>query len=509
MASSSTSLYNVEIESSCLAVLIQYPDVFADFQLVGPQDFSEINRDVFNVIQQQLNQTPPASVSPMIVSERLKGFGINDIKGADGLTPFDYLNGLQMRFVEKSEATGLAKELKRYTVRRELIVKMRELERKLVTEPNATFEQMTGVVEKGMSSVTTEYYRPEVTDMFASLIDVVENRGNNPLTQETMGYLGPFPSINLTIGPLTYPSSYTLVGARSGIGKSSLGWFYNTYLAEHHKIPLLHIDTAEMTVEELQWRAVCALSGGKIPYWAVFRGEWRKNKEWTRMIRDDLWPRVRKMTQTGLYYKNVGSMSPKEQISFIKRFYHNKIGKDRFLAIHFDYLKGMEAFNSKAQEHQVIGNFVNDQKTLITEDIKASIWTSVQNNRSGTFGANKKAEEINDDTDVFSLSDRIIQQSTHAFTMRFKTSDQLAKEKNLFGNIQLTPLKKRQLLGERYEEMLIPVKMPNGRFTSNYFNLDAKGFAYRDCGSLKDMMGVLGDGSVDMTNSSASSERPI
>jgi len=508
MASSSTSLYNVEIESHALAALLQYPDTFADFGLVVQSDWSEIHQQLWDVISHQLSQVPVASVSPMVLSERLKGFGITSLKNVD-MNVYDYLEGLRLRFVEKSEANGLARELKRLSVRRGLANRADAIKRELVAKPNLTFDEMTVLVEKELSSVTTQYYKPEVTDMFANLIDVIEDRGNQPLTAESAGYLGPFPSINLTIGPLTYHGSYTVIGARTNVGKSSLGWFYQTYLAEKYQLPLLHLDEAEMTVEELQWRAVCALSGGKIPYWAVFRGEWRKHKEWTRMIRDDLWPRVRKMTQVGLYYKNVGSLSPHETISFMRRFYHNKVGNGRFLLIHHDYLKGKEAGSGRQQEHQVMGSFVGDEKTLITEEILASIWTSVQNNRSGTFGGNKKAEEINDDTDVFGLSDRIIQQSTHGFTMRFKTPAQLAYEKNLFGSLQLSPLKKRQLLGERYKEMLTPVKMPSGQFKANYYNLDTEGFSYRDCGSLRDMMQVLGDGSVDMSGDKAAVPHPI
>lgn len=510
MASTSTSLYNVEIEASSLAGLLQYPDTFADFQLINPSDYSEVNRDIFSFISQQLSQTPPASISPVVLSERMKGHGLNDVKGVEGgMSPLAYLEGLQMRIVEKNEVAGLAKEIKRMSVRRQLINKLDDTKKSLVAKPNASFDEMTDVVERELSSVTTSYHRVEVTEMFANLIEVVEERGNKPLTAETVGYLGPFPSINLTIGPLTYPGSYTLVGARTNVGKSSLGWFYQTYLAEKHGLALVHLDEAEMTVEELQWRAVCALSGGVIPYWAVFRGEWRKNKEWTRMIRDDLWPRVRKMTKTGLYYKNVGSMTPNETISFMRRFYHNKIGKNNFALFHHDYIKGKMSENARAQEHQVIGSFVRDQKSLITEEITASIWASVQNNRSGTFGANKKAEDINDDTDVLGLSDRILQQASHGFTMRFKTPEQLAHEHNLFGNLQLSLLKKRQLLGERYDELLKPVKLPNGRFVSNYFNLETKGFSYRDCGSLKHMLKELGDGSVDMMGDKPSAGPPI
>ena len=108
MASSSTSLYNVEIESHALAALLQYPDTFADFGLVVQSDWSEIHQQLWDVISHQLSQVPVASVSPMVLSERLKGFGITSLKNVD-MNVYDYLEGLRLRFVEKSEANGLAR----------------------------------------------------------------------------------------------------------------------------------------------------------------------------------------------------------------------------------------------------------------------------------------------------------------------------------------------------------------------------------------------------------------
>jgi len=494
--SSPQALYAPEVEASALALLLKDPAVWGEFHLNDRQDWSAAHRPIFDHIKLALDQTPQLSLDPLLLSERMRASGVSQLEG--GFAIFDYVEGLTNRYVDPANAAQYARELKRLRVRRDLIAESQATTRKLVEAPNASFEEMTGMVEKGLSSVTTAYHKEETTEVMGSLIEVVEQRAAKPLKAEDVGFLGPFPSINNTIGPLTYRGSYTVIGARSSVGKSSLGWFYQTYLLEHNPdVHLLHLDAAEMTFEELCWRAVCCLSEGKIPYWAVYRGQWEQNKEWRDLIRGEIWPRVRAM-QDRMSFKNVGAMSPKERISFLRRFYYNKVGRGNHLLVHDDYLKGVEALGRNTQEYQAIGHYVGDQKTLITDEIIASVWTSVQNNRMGVT-TGKKETEINDSEEAFSLSDRILQQSTHSFSMRPKVTEELMREMHLFGNLRLTPLKKRQLLGERYQDMIIPVKLPKGQFVQNYVNLDTKGFWYSDKGTLKEMMERIGQAAVDVS----------
>lgn len=489
------SLYNPEIECNGLSILMRAgPEVWGDFHLTDAADWSEPHRMLWDIINLQLSQTPPGSLDPLLLAEKLKGNGKTQLMG--GFDIYEYLVGLTNRFVDKAKAGEYARELKRLRVRRDLIVETEATKRKLIESPNASFEEMTGLVEKGLTAVTTAYHKTETTEVMGNIIEVVEKRAASPLKAEDIGFLGPFRSINETIGPLAYRGAYVCVGARSAAGKSSLGWYHQTYLLEKYpQLQLLHLDAAEMTFEELAWRAVCCLSKGVIPYHAVYSGEWANNPAWVKLVRGELWPRVMKMKDR-MHFKNVGPMSPKERISFMRRFYHNKVGRDNHLLIHDDYLKGVESMNQRTAEHQAMGFYVGDQKTLITEEIDASIWTSVQKNQSGISNG-KKPDEINDGEGTFSLSDRIFQQTTHSFSMRFKTDVELAKEMARFGNIRLNIIKKRQLLGKRYRELLKPVKMGSS-FVPNYVNLNTEGFWYEDRGLLSEMVETLGLAAVDM-----------
>lgn len=488
--------YNPEIESHFLAALTQYPDIWGEVSLAKESDFSVIHRPIFSVLRQQLESGAP--VSTVILADKLKSYGVTASHLAD-VEPYDYIWALGAKPVNRADGISLLKELKLITVRRDLINRCKTAEKALKDTPAAQFDQMISIVDKTLSSVQTEYYRDDgATDLFATLESRVEELGNNPVDSDSMGYTGPLPSINMTLGgSLISPSSLTVLTARTANGKSAFSFFYCVSVAETHNIPLLWVDSGEMTVEQLQMRAVCCLSKGRVPLWAVKSGEWRKNKDWTRIIRDEIWPRVKRIK---MYYQGVGGMTPKEKISFIKRFYFNKIGRDNFLLISDDYIKGSETLGKNTAEYQSVGYYLSDVKTLITEDIKASYWTSVQANRMGIHQG-KKVEEIADNEGVISLSDRVGHNASTILLLRYKVPEELAAERNAFGNIILKPLKIRESTAKQFEKMLKPVKTPTNRFVQNYYNLNMNSFYYEDKGLYSDSLDKLGRGVISTDTS--------
>lgn len=484
-------LFSLEAEQSIISILLKNPEAYYEIYFLTPFDFSKNNAPIFSCIVQLINDKEKPD--PIIVAQRLKNISIS----LENIELETYVQSLFWRVTDKSNILVLAKELKKLTIRRELIEKCEKARNELVSAGEKPVEEIVSIVDRTLTDITTKYYQSDTTDLFADLIETVEERGNNPINTEDLGYMGPFPSINETLGALVYPGSFTVIGSRSGGGKSSLGFFYNVFLAEKYNLPILHLDSAEMTIEQLQMRAVCALSNGRVPLWAVKSGEWRKSAEWTHIIKNEVWPRVKKIK---IYFQNIGSFNAKELVAFIRRFYYGKVGRGNHLLVHWDYIKGSESTNKNNAEYQAIGFMVNDLKTLITDEITGSIWTSVQNNRTGIY-TGKSANEIRDSEESFSLSDRILQQSTNSFLMRYKVPEELLFENNAFGNVVLKPVKERELLGRKYEEMLKPVKIKNGKsfkMVKNYFNLLSHNFYYSDMGSLRDMVEKLGTAKIDL-----------
>lgn len=509
-SSPATSLYNGEVEANAIAILLRFgADVWGEFYLIDRLDWSPAHRPIWDRIALHLNMVPPASLDPLLLSEKMRGDGIQTLEGGFDIAP--YLEGLLNRYVDKERAAEYAKELKRLRVRRELIVEADSIKSKLIANTNASFEDMTSLVEKGLSKVGTDYHKAETEDVMGdALIKTIEDRAANPIKPEEMLYMGPFESINRTVGPAIFPSSFSLLIARTGVGKSSLSFFWCVYVAEKYGLPLLWLDAAEMTVEQLQMRAVCCLSQGRVPLWAVRSGEWDKDPKWRKIVRNEVWPRVKKISMT---YKNVGMMSTREKISFMRRFYYNKVGRGNFLIIGDDYIKAVEAASGggKSTEWQTMGYYAGDVKSLITDEIQAGYWSSLQGNRN-IITQGKKASELNDSGEAgASISDRIIQQATNAWLMRYKIPEELAAEQNLFGNLVLKKAKLREGYGKDYVKIARPVRTPKGNYVENYWNLAGDTFYYTDRGLYSDIVETLGQTNVDLSSGAldSSSVKPI
>lgn len=489
------SLHNVEIEAHSLAILLQHPAAFGDFYLITRDDYSKVHQCLWDLISQQLSLTPPGSVAPLVLAEKAKGYGITSLEG--GFEVYPYLEGLLTRFVEAKEAPHLARELKRLTVRRELVGKMDAARKELIAAPNASFDEMTKVVERQLTAVTTDYYTTDqFVKVFDGFIEVNEQRAANPLDASKMGWMGPFETMNRALGALTDRSLFITVGARTGNAKSALGFAYHVALAETHGLPILLLDCGEMTRERIRDRAACVLSKGRIPLWAIKSGEWAQNKEWADILRGDVYPRVKKILPL-IDYINIGHLTPREKITTIRRFYYNRVGRGNPLCVLDDYLKGVEALGKNSAEYQSVGYYVNDVKNLITNEIPASFWTSVQNNRTGSHQG-KAAKDIVDSDDQMGLSDRIIQQSDWGFILRWKVPEELASEKELFGNMRLTPVKTREAMGKEYQKALRPVKLANGKMAVNFYHLQNRDFYFTEVGDLRRSIEVLGNAPVDL-----------
>lgn len=490
------NLFSVEIEAQILSTILQHPITWGEFHLVDRNDWSIAHQPLYDLLALQLNSAPTGSVTPLVLSEKGKGLGIGTLQG--GFEIYPYLEGLTTRFCEAKDATHLARELKRLTVRREQIARLESARKKLVETPGISFEEMDALSTRALSEINTAYHKPDVVELFATMEVNIEARADNPIDPDAQLYQGPIPSINRTIGPIIFPGSFTCTIARTATGKSAFSFYYCVLTAERYNLPLLWLDAGEMTLEQIQMRAVSALSEGKVPLWMVRTGEWRKHPTMTKLVRA-LWPRVKKLR---LFYHNTSGMTPKEKVAFMRRFHYSQVARDEFLIICEDYLKGVEALGRDRQEYQAVGYYVSDTKGLVTNEINAGYWSTLQSNRSG-ISKGKKVEEMQDNEGSASLSDRIAWECTNQFFMRFKEPVELAKERSLFGNVVLKPTKTREGYGREYEKILRPVKLANGSFATNHFNLGFSQFSYTDHGLHSEAMVVLGEAPTDLSDGKA------
>lgn len=481
-------LRSIDLERHVLAGIVRFSIGFADFEsIISVNDFvSKTHQYIFSVVKSLILEQK--KFDRIILGKKLKDIGCN---ANEEIPIFDYLETLYSIPIKETAVLPAVKELVDLRVRREIFRCSQQIQKEIIATRDRPLEE---VIEKCDSIYnekinTFTMINSDTEDIFASMEDVIEEIGNNPKNE---GYLSPFPRINEQFGSLMRPGNFCVIGARTGVSKTSLGMFILIHMAEKYELPILHIDNNEMSKVELQMRACAMFSRGQIPYFLIESGQWRQVPAFVKIIREEIWPRVKKIK---FFYEQVGNKNSLEICNSIKRISYNKIGRGNPFLTHFDYIKGLSETNQYTPEWKLVGQFIGDLKSLIQNELNIPLWTSLQLNRSGTTN-NKTSDQLDDSENSFGISDRIIQQASHAFILRNKTMDEIAIEGGQFGNLKMIPLKKRHL-GLDFHKVLTPVKLGN-KFKPNYYNIDAQSFHFTERGDLWDIAETL-KGQVNLT----------
>jgi replicative DNA helicase len=469
-------IHNFELERLCLSGLLKYPDLYVKVEaVVTDSDFvSKLNRIVYAAIKSFLSVG--AELNDILLAEKIKNLNITFSES--DLSPMEYLESLRLISLTELAAIEGFKQLKKTTVRRELSEMAGRMQTRMLALKDAGISDILKEADAIFSEKIAgfESSTEEFVDIFSSIEQKIEERGENPV--EEIGFMGPFPKTNELYGSLLRDGAITVLGARTGVGKTAAGMFYMTHVADKYDVPVLHLDQGEMSIEELQYRAVSMMTNGQVSYDALEHGYWRKNKETTALVRS-VWPRVKKLK---MYYQDVSRMSPTEILWFIKRFYLAKIGRGNKFLTHYDYLKAFDLEDARGEEWQVMGKFLKDVKNLYKNELNNPFWTSVQLNRGGIVG-NKNAATVDDTENVFGVSDRITQQATHALLLRPKMNEEIAAENGRYGTVKGVFVKHRHL-GRNAQAALTPVKTPNNTLVKNFLHFKVTSFHIEEMGDF-------------------------
>lgn len=474
-------IFSLQIEKHVLGGLIKNPDVLAEVDaFISEKDFSnDTHGIIYSIIRQALCANE--KLDKVILAQKIKNHGISF---KDDINIFDYIDSICFTEINRAGTVEACQELKKLSIRRDLHEMGTKIQQAMKTGKDLTIDQIISSADEIYSEKIHSFHITQgPKNIFDGIEEDIEEIGNNPPDPNSF-LMGPFKHINDMYGSLLRQGAINLVGARTGVGKTAFSMFYLLYVAEKYNLPILHLDFSEMTLDELRMRAVCMFTKGEVPYHAIESGEWRKNPLWTKLVRA-VWPRVKKIK---MYYEDIGSMTPYEIITLIRKFSYKTAGRGNRFLVNYDYLKPFN-FDPRTPEYKEMGHFIQMLKSLITNEIPASAWASLQLNRMGITN-NKVSKDIDDSENSFSLSDRIIQQCTHAWLARPKLIDEIAEVGLEWGNMKLECMKHRHL-GKDFSRALTPVKTETGKFRKNYINIHGSSFYFEERGDLNDLVKAI------------------
>ena len=491
-------IYNFELEKQLLAGLLKEPESLAEISnFISNSDFyskqSSLHSAIFRIIKQAIDAGD--EIDEIIIAQRVNEVGLSF---EDNLNPSDYIQSLSLRKVPKGNILKTAKELKKYTIRREILESSQEISKKMKNiAPESSYRDIIEVADNVYNSRINLYEigndSPE--NIYEEMEAIVEERGDNPVTE--FGMMGPHPKVNDIYGSLLRAGNITVIVARSGVGKTQFCMDYSTKVSLQYDVPVLHFDNGEMSKEELIMRQCAALSG--VPMHLLESGKWRKAGEKVVDKVRSVWPKIKNLK---FYYYNVGGMDVDSMVNTLKRFYYAKVGRGNQMVFSFDYIKTTSENISNKSEWQVVGEMVDKFKKCVQKEILHDgnpiipMITSVQSNRYG-ITTNRSSDNIVDDESIVSLSDRITQFCSHMFILRSKTADEMETEGGRFGTHKLINVKARHL-GSDIAGAVEPVRIGDS-LRKNAINLDFNNFNITERGDLRDIARVL-DGHEELDN---------
>jgi len=475
----SKEIASADLEKSVISGVLNNPDVIYDIDFLEVEDFysHEYHRAIWSVVKdfhkngQELNK--------LLIAQRITALKLDaraEFKAADYLDALFYLPDAKTA----DSTRKYSAELKKISMRRHIIEASEQVISEMVSGAEGkTYDEIQELADKTFNHNIDFYdYTQEFEDIYEDLEEKMEFLGDTQ--PEPQGFYGPFKRYNELYGPYR-PGSITVTGARSGGSKTTSGMFICTNIAKNYGVPILHLDHGEMSKEELQFRVVCMLSGGKIPFHAVESGKWKSNEEFRKIMINDVFATIKKYNLKN-YYRDISHKTGREAVSMIRRFYYKNIGRGNPFFTHLDYLKPFDGEDPNTPEWKAMGSFVQSIKSLYSNEMKTQFYTSLQLNRSG-ITKNKNSASVDDSENTFGISDRIVQQSTHSFILREMLLDEVAVEGG-DANAKMICVKHRHL-GEKAEDAIKYVKMPDNTYRKNHIRLDIKNFHIEERGDLK------------------------
>lgn len=418
-----SDLFNKEIEKPLLSAIIRNPALRAEIK-VQASDFSpDANRVVFSAIDACI--AAGGDFSKIILIERLNALGI---KLGGVMSPGDYVEHLSLIQIGDSEAISLAKEIKRWTVRRELyqigqdIINLTKEDKpdkdKKVKKASEMVEAVTQVFNRHVSIITGSHEN-EPVDLFATMEEYIESLG---VDEAEIGPKAPYPLYYDLWGTFS-PGDMSVYCARPKGAKST--FLMNTVeqcIEQDSNVICLMLDT-ELETKRVQRRMVSAITD--INEFVIRTGQWKKNTEMRQKVRE-AYGRAQMLTDR-LGHLYVGGKSTDEMLSICRRWHHkHSDGGRKKVLICLDYIKlsslDLENMGSM-KDYQSVGKRVDQFKQLATE-LQCHVLTAAQTNRSNE---SRDGAERRSDGSVVGLSDQISQYASNIYALERLTTEQIAQ----------------------------------------------------------------------------------
>lgn len=354
------ALVDIAAERAVLAAIAQNGyDTYLDVaDIIQESTFTiEYNKIVYHCIKHLFKSEKVQKLDVASILSAGSELGIS-IRFEDDIKLQNHINAIFSCAVSEQNARRFAAKIRKLEIGRLLIDQLEEAKddiKGITGEESAT--QIISIAEDKIfdfSSLLNDADEgpAKISD---GLLDYVNYLIDNPLDQ--VGISTQFPIWDSSIGGGLRPGTVNLIGARSGVGKSIISSNMGYYIASHHGIPVLNMDT-EMTYEDHINRLLAMASESYI--FNIETGKFaQKPNEKESVLRIAKEIEDKKLPY---FHKSIAGMPFEEQLAIMRRWIVKEVGlksngKANNCVIVYDYLKLMtaEGISSSMQEYQLLG----------------------------------------------------------------------------------------------------------------------------------------------------------
>lgn len=246
--------------------------------------------------------------------------------------------------------------------------------------------------------------------------DYFRHLAQNPVEQ--VGISSGYKYYDAYIGGGFRRKSVSLLGARTGVGKSLISANIALHISSELGIPVLYLDT-EMNKED-QWHRVGA-NISDVTISQLETGKFGRSQAEMQGVK----VAIEKIENAKFHYLNISGRGFEETISVMRRWIKQKVGFDengkvKDCLIIYDYIKMMssEGISAALQEYQTLGFMMTSLHNFAVKN-DVPIFALVQLNRDGID---------KETTGVVSGSDRITWLATNLGVFKVKSDEEIAAD---------------------------------------------------------------------------------
>jgi 4-hydroxy-3-methylbut-2-en-1-yl diphosphate synthase IspG/GcpE len=164
-------IFSYELETQLLAGLIKYPGEYCKIAaVISDKDFysesNKINKTIFLILKQALENAE--TINEVIISQRVKDLGISF---EENINPSDYIESLAVKKIGADSVLATAKELKKFTIRRQIYERCVSVGKKMRGLSSAVpYQEIIDIVDK-VKSATQNIVKPITVSILGCVVN--------------------------------------------------------------------------------------------------------------------------------------------------------------------------------------------------------------------------------------------------------------------------------------------------------------------------------------------------